>query len=255
MKAAHVNRYRIAVDGETGEIGTANELAIALDVLQGQHDRAVLAQLAPHLAEIIQHPAGFSLVLRSLSPQDQLYFIDQMGVAMTGVIRDARHLRDLFAVMSEIEVEERILDTLGAHGLRTLISTGTELAQVLEWLYGQCDRRLLALLGMSHICWIIRNARQLGQVLNSLDQAGQGALIEILGWTRIVELVSDGRDLAILLRALPPSESVRLIDYYAPERLVALIGNRQDWAYLYGRLEPLEADLIFNKLGVHRHAE
>ncbi len=242
MSEAQVSRYAITIDDETAQIGTANELAVALDVLQGQHDRAVLEQLAPHLAEVIRGPAGLLLVLKSLSPQDQLYLVDAIGPALAGVIQEARHLRDLFATLSVVEVERRILETLGTRGLRTLILTGKELAEVLEWLYGECDQLLVDLLGADYIRSIIRNADHLGLVLNSLEEAGQQDLIEKLGWERIVQLITDGRDLAYLLRALPPGLSARLLSHYSREQLMNLIGNRRDWAYLYDRLEPAEAE-------------
>lgn len=249
MSESEVRHYAITIDDETALIGTANELAVALDVLQGQHDRAVLEQLAPHLAEIIRGPAGLLLVLKYLSPQDQLYLVDTIGPALAGVIQEARHLRDLFATMSVVEVERRILETLGTRGLRMLISTGKELAEVLEWLYGQCDQLLLDLLGVDNVRSIIRNGDQLALVLNSLEEGGQQDLIEKLGWERVVSLVADGRDLAYLLRALPPALSARLLSHYSREQLMSLIGNRRDWAYLYDRLESAEAESLLAKLG------
>jgi hypothetical protein len=249
MSESQVNRYAITIDGETALIGTANELAVALDVLQGQHDRAVLHQLAPHLAEIIRGPAGLLLVLKSLSPDDQLCLIDAIGPALVGVIQEARHLRDLFATLSVVEVERRILETLGTTGLRTLIFSGKELAEVLEWLYGQCDQILVDLLGADYIRSIIRNADHLGLVLNSLEEAGQEDLIDKLGWERMVQLIADGRDLAFLLRALPPALSTQLLNHYSREQLMNLIGNRHDWMYLFHRLEPAEADYLLEKLG------
>jgi hypothetical protein len=38
-----ITRYPITIDGETASIGSAAELAVALDVLQGQHDHETLA--------------------------------------------------------------------------------------------------------------------------------------------------------------------------------------------------------------------
>ncbi len=254
MNGPLVTHHSISINGETALIGTANELAVALDVLQGQRDRAVLEQLAPHLAEIIRGPAGFMLVLKSLSPQDQLYLVDALGPALADVIAEARHLRDLFAILSGAEVEQRILETLGTRGLRRLILTGKEMAQVLEWLYGQCDQLLVDLLGADYIRSIIRNADQLSLVLNSLDEAGEHDLIEKLTWPRVVQLIADGRELAALLRSLPPAESAVLLEHYSRQELTALIGNRHDWAYLYDRLEPAEIDTVLAKLGVSQNA-
>ena len=55
-------RYPVTIDQETVQIGSASELAVALDVLQGQHDRAVLTQLQPHSGpDHIRKPASCSL--------------------------------------------------------------------------------------------------------------------------------------------------------------------------------------------------
>lgn len=247
-------RFPITIDGETTEIGTANELALALDVLQGQHDRAVLEQLAPHLVDIIQTPVGFTSVLRSLSTQDQLFLIQAIGPKLLDVIQEVRFLRDLFATLAEEQVEECLLDTLGTPGLGALILTGEELAHVLEWLYGQCDRRVIDLLGPAKIRRIIRNADQLGLVLNSLDEAGQLNLLDLLGWEHVAGLASDGKDLAYLLRALPSVHSARLLEHYTREQLINLIGNQHDWVYLYDRLEPAEAHNLLAKLGAPQNA-
>jgi hypothetical protein len=56
MDPSRIKRYPVTIDGETASIGTANELAVALDVLQGQYDRAVLEQLGPALAYITGGP-------------------------------------------------------------------------------------------------------------------------------------------------------------------------------------------------------
>ncbi len=254
MNATQVARYPITIEGETALIGTANELALALDVLQGQHDRAVLEQLSPHLAEIIGGPAELMTVLRSLAWPDQICLVESVGPKLAGVIRHARYLRDLFAILSVVEVEQAILQTLGTRGLRALILTAAELAHILEWLYGQCDRQLMELLGADYIGRLIRNGYQLGLVLNSLDETGQVDLIGKLGWPRVVALVTDGRDLAYLLRALPPAQSAQLLAHYSRRQLVELVGNRDDWAYLYGRLEPAEIETLEAKMGVKPNA-
>ncbi len=253
--SSEIPRYAVTIEGETSYIGTANELAVALDVLQGRHDRAVLEQLAPHLAEIIGGPAGLLIVFKSLSSDDQLYLLGAVDGKLTSLLQEARHMRDLFAALSVTAVEQCVLETLGTNGLRTLIMTANQLAQVLEWLYGECDKQLIDLLGSDYVRRIIRNGYELSLVLNSLDEMGQQELAEKLGWERVVELVSDGRALAYLMRTLPPSLSARLTEQYTREQLVDLIGNQRDWSYLYDRLEPAEADQIVNKLGVAHHAE
>ncbi len=250
-----VTRYPVTIDGETTSIGTAGELALALDVLQGQHDRVVLEQLAPHLAEITGGPVGFATVLKALSVPDQLYLIQAIGPRLVDVIQAPRHLRDLFATMSVVEVEDQMLLTLGPAGLRALVVTAPELAEVLEWLYGQCDRLLMDLLGADHLRRLIRTGHDLALVLNSLDAAGQADLIDKLGWPHIVARVTGGRDLAHLVRALPAAHSANLLDHYSRAQLVDLIGNPRDWAYLYQRLEPAEAEHLLGKLGASPNAQ
>ena len=125
-----VAQYPITIEGETASIGTAGELVVALDVLQGQHDRAVLKQLAPHLAEIIADPFGLYRTLKELTIADQLYLFDALGPRLVDVIGRAGALRDLLATMAHEEAEERMLKALGGEGLRALIGTAEELAGV-----------------------------------------------------------------------------------------------------------------------------
>ncbi|GEM_PF-1276364 len=249
-----VTRCPVTIESETTSIGTANELAIALDVLHGQHDRAILEQLRPHLAAIVGDPDGLTNVLRVLEPADQIYLIQALGTQLPVVLQHARFLRDLLAILADDAVEQCLIETLGAAGLRTLILTAPELGEVLEWLYGQRDQQVLDLLGASYLSRLIRNGEDLALVLNGLAEAAQASLIDQLGWMRVIGLISDGREFAFLMRALPAELGTRLLDHYTREQLIDLIGNQHDWAYVYDRLETAEAAVLMNKLGVTSHA-
>lgn len=176
MREVTLTRYPLIIDRKTVHIGTANELAIALDVLQGQYDREALEQLQPHLAEIIANASGFMAILRALSKDDQLFLIQAIGPHLVDVIQNSRYLRDQLATMADQDVEEAFLTTLGATGLRRLILTGEELAEVLEWVYGECDALLLDLIGDDTICHLIRHASDLSDILHNLDHALQTRL-------------------------------------------------------------------------------
>ncbi|MBI5651372.1 MAG: hypothetical protein HZC40_13165 [Chloroflexi bacterium] len=251
MNPHEITRYPITIDGDTTRIGTAHELAIALDVLQGQHDRAVLEQLRAHLAEIVNTPHGFARVLTALAPDDQIFLNDAIGARLAATLQDARHLRDIFAAMSVIAVEQKLLDTLGTNGLRALIHTAEELAEILEWLYGECDRQAIELIGIAHLKQVIRHASDLCLVLHALDANGKRDLIERIGWANVVHLVRDGIDLAHLARTISSELTARLIAEFTREQMLALIGNARDWQYLWARLEGAERLMIATKLGAH----
>jgi len=244
-----IKRYPVTIDGETTLIGTAGELAIVLDVLQGQRDREVLEQLRLYLADIMGGPQGFARTLTSLAPDDQIFLIDAIGARLASVIREARFLRDIFATMAVVAVEQKMLATLGGGGLRALIPTAEELAEILEWLYGECDQQAIELIGTPHLRQIIRHASDLAIVLNTLDANGQRDLLDRIGWARVTNLIRDGVDLALVLRALPAESSAQLLAEMTRERLLVLIGNARDWEYLWHRLEPAEAKSLAEKLG------
>jgi hypothetical protein len=225
MDPSRIKRYPVTIDGETASIGTANELAVALDVLQGQYDRAVLEQLGPALAYITGGPLGFERLLQALAPEDQLYLVDALGPRLAGIIQEARHLRDVFAALAVVEVELRILDTLGTDGLRALINTAQELAEVLGWLYGECDRRAIELLGTPYLTRLIRNGSDLCAVMDALDAEGQLDLLDRLGRTRTSRLLHDGADLAHFMRALPAHLSARLLAEMTREQLAVPVGT------------------------------
>ena len=250
-----INRYPLTIDGETVSIGAANELAVALDVLQGQYDREALVQLAPHLAEIIGHASGFLTILRSLSVDDRIYLIQAIGPDLVEVIQNAAHLRDLLAVLTDQSVEAALLTTLGSAGLRRLIVTGAELAEVLEWVYGDEDALTLKLLGHAYVRRLCRHASDLGAILRNIDFALQATLLEQLGWPFVVNLVKDGYDLATLLRALPPDHSAQLLHHFSATQLVELIGNADEWTYLFQRLEPAEAELMLDLFNLRKDQE
>jgi hypothetical protein len=241
-------RFPITIENETVEIGSAAELAMALDVLQGQYDREVLVQLRSHLHQIILQAKDFQMVMKSLSSEDQIFLIETLGPGLAGILKEARYLREQLAMLADIRVEEALLSTLGGTGLRSVIVTMAELAEVLEWVYGQCDELALDLFGTDHIRRLCQDASDLGDLLYSLDHALQEKLAEQLGWEFCLGLVHSGRGLACLLRALPAASSERLLQHYTARQLRKIIGNAHEWADLYRRLEPAEADYIAKTL-------
>jgi len=245
-----MSRYPITIDQETVQIGSARELAVALDVLQGQYDRVVLTQLQPHLAQIIPQASQLLTVMKSLSADDQVFLIQALHGNLARIMQDASHLRDLLATLAEEKVETTLLQTLGSNGLRSLILNAEEMAEVLEWVYGHTDQLALELLGLDYVRNLSREAADLSAILHSLDSSLQAKLVDQLGWEFCLGLVRDGRDLAYLLRALPSAVSERLLKHYNPVQLTRLIGNSRDWKYLYQRLEPEEADFITDLLGL-----
>ena len=248
-----MDRYPITIEQETVQIGTAAELAVALDVLQGQYDREVLTQLEPHLPRIIPQANQLFTVMKPLSADDQLFLIQALQGNLLGIMQDASHLRDLLATLSDEKVEAALLQCLGSNGLRSLILTAEELAEVLEWVYGQTDELALELLGLDYVRNLCREAAGLSAILHSLDADLQNSLVDQLGWEFCLGLVRDGHDLAYLLRALPAAVSERLLKHYTRAQLARLIGNSRDWTYLYQRLEPAEADFITQLLGLEHN--
>lgn len=250
MNTTTIPRYPVTIAGETAHIGTAAELAVALDVLHGRHDREVLEQLRPHLADVISTPSGLLLVVRSLAPPDRMFLFEALGGRTAGLLKEARYLRDLLATLAHLEVEQCLLNVLGTAGLRALILTAEHLAEVLEWVYGECDRQVFELLGADYIRGLVHNCDELALILNSMDRHLQGALLDLLGWDEVVRLVTDGRDLAMLMRALPSDGGARLLAHFSGAGLAALINNAADWTYLWQRLEPAEADALLSRLEV-----
>lgn len=244
-------RYPITIEGETALIGTAAELVLALDVLQGQHDRTVLQQLRSHLAEIIGGPQGLYATLRVLAPEDKLYLIDALGPHLTGLVQKASTLRDILATLAETEVEERLLGTLGTDGLHALIGSVEELAEVLEWVYGDCDWLAMQLLGTEFLKRLFQSGYELSLVLYSLDNERQRELIEMFGWEYVLSLVHDRRDLAHLLRALPSELSNRLLTHFTRDQLWDLVRDERGWRYLHRYLEAEEATHLGELLGVN----
>ena len=242
-------RYPICVDGESAEVGDAEELAVVLDVLNGRRDRDVLAQLRPHLPLIIRKPSDLPLLMRGLVRDDQIFLIESMGESLVDALQTARHLRELLATIAEPQVKLSLIETLGGSGLRALIVTARDLAGTLEWTYSQCCLRLLTLLGDDCLLRLIRHGDDLALALNALAEDSQRALLERVGFARVAELTRNARDLALLLRAVPPSISQTLLDHFDRQKLVEIIGDRRAWIYLYTRIKADEAEQLLKKLG------
>ena len=163
---------------------------------------------------------------RVLSPDDQIYLFDALGPALPRIVSKATALRDVLATLAEERVEVGLLETLGGDGLRSLIVSAEQLAEVLEWVYGQCDRLVLDLLGADHLRHLCLGGYELSLVLHGLDHARQRELLDTLGWEHVLGVVQDRRDLAYLVRALPAELSRRAAE--PPDRgAAALPGPRR----------------------------
>jgi hypothetical protein len=245
-----VARYSITIDNESADIGTSGELVVALDVLQGQHDRAVLEQLRPHLADIVGGPGGLYAVLRVLTPDDQVYLLEAIGPRLATIVQNAAALRDILATLAEVRVEETMLQTIGPEGLRRLLGTPEELAEVLEWVYGDCDRALLKLLGPQYLRDLFQCGYDLALALRALERTAQQELLDAIGWKDAVSLVGSRRDLAHLLRALPAQLSQQLLRHLEPSRVRQIVHDERGRRELGKYLEPEEAaylDLILEE--------
>ena len=247
--------HTITIDGDSAQIATAAELVVALDVLQGHHDRQVLEQLRPHLHEIVTDARGLHDTLKVLSPDDSLLLIDAIGPAMASVVGSASALSDLLASIAETPIEEALLRALGSAGLHGLIGSPNDLAVVLEWVYGQCDELVLELLGAEFLRRLVRTGAELALVLRSLEHQRQEELLGMIGWERVPALVMDEQDLARLMRALPGELSCELLDLIPDERLRELVRDQRDWAELEPFLEAREREYLLNVLEVELDAE
>lgn len=248
MNARTHAQFLITIDGETATVGTAAELAVALDVLQGAYDRSVLSQLAPHLPAIIRSGRDLLTILRALVSDDQLYLVNTLGAGLEDIIHDSRELRDILAMVSDSIVEETLLRQIGGSKLRQLAAVPAELADLLEWIYGDSDSLLLGLLGDAHLAQLFDSGGELSLVLAMLSRPLQQNLVSLLGWDTVVELIHNYDDLAALLGALPAGTSAGLIAHIPAERLQRLVRDPATWHKLSISLEQRELDLLHLKL-------
>ena len=241
--------FSISIDNETTTVRTWRDLAVVLDVLQGHHDREVLQQLSIHLPEVVSDSIGLYSTLKVLAPDDQLFLIKALGQNLLKTVEKAAALRDILAFLSDDTVEMEIVKNLGTTGLQSLIQTPLEMAEILEWIYGDSEMTVLELLGREYVTSLFTTGEEVSLVLLSL-QENKAALLDIIGWEHIVRLIRNGRDLACMLRALPEDISKQLLEYYTGDQLRKLIRNKTDWEYLWNRLETKEADCILKLLEV-----
>lgn len=240
--------YPVQIEGQTTTVSSAEELVTVLDVLHGQHDRAVLQQLAPHLSRIIDGPRGLHAVLRVLEPADQCYLIGCLGPQLTDTVQRATALRDILAMLSEQRVEEALLRGLGSVGLRRLIRSSEQLTEVLEWTYGQCDVLALDLLGDDFLRGLVDSGYELSLVLNGMDRTCQRRLVEMLGWDYTLGLLHNEQDLAYLMRALPATLSRELLERLPDENLRQIVRDERDWESIAPSLDADEMSRLRQRL-------
>ena len=244
--------FTIVIGGESASIETANELAVLLEVLHGDHYQEVLDQLGPKLADILREPRGLCAVLKSLAPESQLYLLNQLGPGLIDVIQRAEVLRNILAGLTDPLVERRLLELLGSEGLRKLIQKPEDLAGILEWVYDNCDDFVVSLLDEHFLRQLLQTGHKISLVLPSMTEASQSMLIEKLGWSHVTSLAYDARVLGLLLRALAPGMGLRLIRSFTPETLRAAVGGERGLGELHKFLNEAEMDAINTLLGDSR---
>ena len=245
-----MKRYTITIDGESADIGTTGELLAALDVLQGHYDREALSQLKDHLPDIITNSTELERTFAVLHPDDRLFLVQSFGKDLAKVCAPAGGLRDILALLGENRVEIAMMETLGGEGLRSIIGTSEELAEVLQWVYGDCNKLVLDLMGADYLKELFENGYQVSLVFNSVDNETQLALAEMIGWDHLVSLVNDRRDLAYLFRAMPDELSERLLKEYDKESLWKIVRNQRGWEYVSRFLSAEETKQVAAKLEV-----
>ncbi len=243
-------RYPITIEGEMTDIGTAAELVVALNVLQGHHDRQVLEQLKDHITEILLTPEDLYNVLTVLIPEDQVFLIEIIGSNLVHVLKKASWMRDILATLADLSVEAKLIENLGSNGLQELIHSAEDLSGILEWVYEECDKLVLELLGKDFLMKIFQSGYELSLVLYSLDHIRQNELIEMLGWENIVKLIRNRNDLAHLFRALPSELSKKILTHFTKEKLWKIIIDEQGWHSLRNYLETDEITHLKKILGV-----
>ncbi|MBN1318782.1 MAG: hypothetical protein JXA42_25100 [Anaerolineales bacterium] len=236
--------YSIKINGDTTSIGNAAELSVALDVLQGQHDRIVLQQLEPFLTEIIQDAPGLYAIFKVVNHDDQLYLIDALGSDLEIILKRANKLRDILAMLADERVEQHLIQTLGSNGLRALVNSAQDLVDVLEWVYGRSDHLVLSLLGDDYLKKLFQSGYELALVLHTLDQTRQTELFNLLGWQKILSLIHDIDDLAYLSRALPCQLSTELMERLTKNRIWELVRDEKGLDYLSRYLDRDEVAFV-----------
>ncbi len=241
--------FTVIIEGEAASVETAEELAVLLEVLHGDHYQDVLDQLGPNLTEILREPRGLCAVLKALSPASQMYLLNQLDSGLIDVIQRADVLRYILAGLTEPEVEKRVLELLDSDGLKRLIRQPEDLAGILEWVYDRCDEFVISVLDAHFLRQLLQTGHKISLVLPSMSETSQSILVEKLGWPFVVSLAYDARVLGLLLRTMTPELGLRLIGAFTPEMLRAAVGGEQRLGELYAFLNEAETDAVNALLG------
>lgn len=240
--------FEIKIGQDAARIETADELVAVLDVLQGQHDREVLKQLAGELHLLIRNAKELFKIVTVLHFEDQIYLFDTLGTNLASIIGKGSGLRDLLAYISEDEAERVLIETLGSEGIQKLITNAVELAEVLEWVYGSMDMTIINYLTITTIKKIVKGGREMSLVLNALDPVSQRKLIGDLGADFMIRLVHQTEDFVYLMRALPFETSKHLVDSMSSEKIRDIIRSAADLVYINRYLDYQEQEYLKHKL-------
>jgi hypothetical protein len=227
---------------------------VALDVLNRQHDRAILEQLAPVLGDLIaagnrSAPANLKLLLKSLSAPDRLFVAAELGPRLLTLIGTAVELRNLIVSLTDLDVEAAILRGIGSAGVRRLVVRSQQLWEILEWLYGESDVLLLELLGAPYLRRLVAHGHDLAEILRRVDPDRQVPTLELLGWDFALDLIRDDVDLREILSALCTPACAAALDRLPVQRVVDLAGSEVGWYELGRRLSASKTVLLLEKLG------
>jgi hypothetical protein len=252
-------RYPIQWNGEGADVATIDELMVALEVLNRQHDRDIVEQLRPVIGDLIAAgdrapAANLKILLKELSAEDRLFVVEVLGARLLPLVGTAVELRNLLVSLADLDVEAAILRTMGAEGLRHLIATCRQLWEILEWLYGDNDVLLLELLGPPAVRSLVVRGDDLAEILCRLDPDRQLPVLQMLGWDFVLGLMRDAVDLREVLSALCTDAYAALIARMPRSRIVELAGSDAGWYELGRRLSFSKTVLLSDKLKGGDHA-
>ena len=242
------NTFEIHIDNESATIETTDELVAILDVLQGQHDREVLQQLAPDLHRIITNSKSLYKIVSVIQADDQIFLFKLLSNHLIDIIGKGSSLRDLLAFISEEAVEFSLIESLKPHGVQKLIKSAVELAEVLEWVYGSLDKTIIQYLGINNIKKIVKSGRELSLILHAVNNELQEFLLDELGLVYMDVIIHETHDFAYLLRVLPFETSKKLIDNMSIDKIKDIIRTESDLDYINKYLDKKEHEYLKQKL-------
>ena len=223
--------FSFVLGNKTYQIADELELALVFELLHNETSTSstlhwnIIMQLDEKLLSIITSYSGLQGCLKRLNTKNQFLLLLKIGDILPKIIQTSEHLAFLLAGIPNAEQKNHIIKYIRRRGLAQMVRSVQDIANILEWLFGENEVLLLETFGLQEIKPFIFTAHDMNTLLLYLNLQNKDFLLDSLSLPFVRALVRNARDFTEIFSCLTAAKADEFLRLFPQEQLCMLFGN------------------------------